>query len=136
MKPLQTLLPKAILTAALLAAALAPTAADASLTVTPALTVVNKCPKSIVIAVRYKASSGNWETTNFIGMNGGDRKERIVSTSNSVIYYYAETMSETNRTVWSGDHNVTVEGKTYAMKRQELAFNAEHNRFVMSLTCG
>jgi len=103
--------------------------------VNPTLTVANRCGQSIIFAVRYKTSSGAWTTSPFIGINGNDTKNNVVSTNNSIIYYYAESMSETHKTRWSGDHNATIDGKVYAMKRKALTLNADQNRYRLSLNC-
>jgi hypothetical protein len=111
---------------------LAPASANATLTVTPGLTVHNKCPSDIVIAVRYKDSRGNWSTAPFTSIGARQRKERVVSSNNSIFYYYAESTSGVR---WTGDHSVRVGAKTYPMKEKRLTFDRDRNRFLLGLTC-
>jgi hypothetical protein len=120
---------RAILISALVLAA-AP--AQASLTVVPGLTVHNKCPWDLAIAVRYKDVRGYWTTSGFTTVLARQRKERVISSDNSVFYYYAETSRGTR---WSGDRNVQVEGKTYPMKQTRLTFNRNSNSFTLGLVC-
>ncbi len=124
-----TLITRAALIGGLLLAA-AP--AHATLTVVPGLTVHNKCPWDLAIAVRYKDSRGNWATSGFTTVLGRQRKERVISSNNSVFYYYAEN-SRGGR--WSGSRNVQVEGKTYLMKETRLSFNRNSNSFTLGLVC-
>lgn len=109
--------------------------AHASLTVTPGLTVANRCGKNIILAVRYKNSRGTWTTSSFVGINARNTKDNVVSTNNSIIYYYAESMDSANKTRWSGDHKVTIDGTVYHMKRKELTLNTDQNRYRLNLTC-
>jgi uncharacterized membrane protein len=119
--------------AAVIAGLLLPAAsANASLTVTPGLTVTNSCNTDIAIAVHYKGSTG-WNTTSFVSIPARKTKERVVSSSNSIFYYYAESLSGKIR--WSGDRNVRVEGKTYAMKEMTLDRDEDRNRYHLRLTC-
>ncbi len=108
--------------------------AGASLTVTPGLTVSNRCNKDIVIAVHYKDSRGNWTTTSFTSIRAGGKKERVASSDNSIFYYYAESTTG-SPTRWFGDRDTKVEGKTYPMKEKKLNLDRERNRFLLELTC-
>lgn len=108
--------------------------AGASLTVTPGLTVSNRCNKDIVIAVHYKDSRGNWTTTSFTSIRAGGQKERVASSDNSIFYYYAESTTG-SPTRWSGDRDTKVEGKTYPMKEKKLNLDRDRNRFLLELTC-
>src|SRR5262245_42107145 len=108
--------------------------AGASLTVTPGLTVSNRCNKDIVIAVYYKDSRGNWTTTSFTSIRAGGQKERVASSDNSIFYYYAESTTG-SPTRWSGDRDTKIEGKTYPMKEKKLNLDRERNRFLLELTC-
>jgi uncharacterized membrane protein len=92
---------------------LSPASARASLTVTPGLTVHNKCGQHISVAVRYKASSGHWSTTPFTGISAREQKNGIAYSNNSIFHYYAEGAGRR----WSGDHNVRVGQKLYPMRR-------------------
>jgi hypothetical protein len=120
---------KAIVVAGLL---LTPAGANAALTVTPGLTVHNQCAYDVTIAIRYKDSRGFWATAPFTSIRGRERKEAVISTDNSIIYYYAESSSGVR---WSGDHNVNVGGKTYPMKEMRLTLNQDRNRYYLGLTC-
>jgi hypothetical protein len=60
-------------------------------------------------------------------------KERVASSSNSIFYYYAETTSGKIR--WSGDSNFRVEGKAYPMKKTNLEWDEDRNRYHLRLTC-
>jgi hypothetical protein len=111
---------------------LAAAPAHAALTVVPGLTVHNKCPWDLAIAVRYKDVRGHWTTSGFTTVLARQRKERVISSDNSVFYYYAEN-SRGNR--WSGNRNVQVEGKTYPMKETRLSFNRTRNSFTLGLIC-
>jgi len=111
-----------------------PASAGASLTVTPGLTVHNRCHKDIIIAVHYKDSRGRWNTTPFTNIRARTQKEAVVSSDNSIFYYYAESTTG-SPTRWSGDKNFTVEGKTYPMKERKIDLDRERNRFYLELTC-
>lgn len=113
---------------------LAPTSVGASFTVTPGLTVHNKCHKDIVIAVRYRDGGGTWRTTPFNSIPARARRSRVVSSDNSIFYYYAESTSG-KPSRWTGDHNVRVEGKVYPMRRKELDLDRDDNRYSLELTC-
>ena len=106
--------------------------AHASMTVTPALAVTNACNTDIAIAVHYKANTG-WTTTSFVTIPANRTRERVASSGNSIFYYYAESLSGKIR--WSGDRNVRVEGKTYAMKEMTLDRDEDRNRYHLRLTC-
>ena len=110
------------------------TPAWADLTVTPGLTVSNRCPKDVIIAVHYKDSRGNWTTTPFTSIRARGQKERVASSDNSVFYYYAESTTGSS-TRWSGDRETKVEGKTYPMKEKKLKLDRERNRYLLELTC-
>jgi uncharacterized membrane protein len=105
--------------------------AYASLTVTPGLTIHNKCRQDIAVAVRYKASTGNWATAPFTTIRAGQQQNAVVSSNNSIFYYYAEGPSGR----WSGDHNVRVGQKIYAMKEKRLELDRQRNRYYLGLTC-
>jgi len=105
--------------------------ASASLTVVPSVYVHNRCPTSIVVALRYKSSHGDWRTTDFAGLNGNDEK-LLASSDNSIFYYYAETMRQPG-TVWAGDRSYTVGGKQYLFRRKELELR--NNRYTLVLSC-
>ena len=107
---------------------------DASLTVTPGLTVHNRCQKDIIIAVHYQDGRGKWTTTPFTSIRAGTQKNAVVSSDNTIFYYYAETTTG-SPTRWSGKKNFTVEGKTYPMKEKKLDLDRERNRFYLELTC-
>ncbi len=124
---------RSILKAAALAACLQlPAIAFASQTVTPGLTVHNKCPKDIVIAVHYKDSRGNWTTSPFINIRARQTRRAVVSSPNRVFYYYAESTSG-RPSRWTGDKNFKVDGKVYPMKERTL--ERENNQYTLSLTC-
>jgi uncharacterized membrane protein len=106
--------------------------ANASLTVTPGLTVTNACDTDIAIAVHYKGNTG-WSTTSFVSIPAKRTKERVVSSNNSIFYYYAESLSGKVR--WSGDRNFAVEGKAYSMKKTSLDLDEDRNRYHLRLTC-
>src|SRR5262245_64797118 len=73
-----------IATAVLCAGFLLPSApARASLTVTPGLTVSNRCNRDITIAVHYKDRHGNWTTTSFTNIRARGQKETMAFS----IYY-------------------------------------------------
>ena len=120
---------KAAVVAGLLSAA---ASANATLTVTPGLTVTNACSTDIAIAVHYKSNTG-WSTTSFVSIPARQSKERVASSSNSIFYYYAETLSGKAR--WAGDRDFAVAGKTYPMRRTDLNFDEERNRYHLRLTC-
>ena len=105
--------------------------AGASLTVVPSVYVHNRCADSIVVALRYESSRGHWQTTNFVGLNGNDRK-RIASSDNGIFYYYAETMRKPG-TVWAGDRAYTVGGKEYLFRRKQL--ERRDNKYTLVLSC-
>jgi hypothetical protein len=113
---------------------LAPSWASASLTVTPGLTVDNQCHKDIIIAVRYVDSRGNWATSPFTSIRAKARKNAVVSSNNSIFYYYAESTSG-SPSRWSGDQKRRVEGKLYPMKEKSLDLDREGNRYYLKLTC-
>jgi uncharacterized membrane protein len=118
---------------AAIAACLLPTlTANATLTVTPGLAVTNACNTEIAIAVHYKANTG-WATTSFVSIPANRTKERVASSSNSIFYYYAESTSGKVR--WSGDSNFPVEGKAYPMKKTQLEWDEDRNRYHLRLTC-
>lgn len=106
--------------------------AQASLTVTPGLTVINVCGQEIAIAVRYKATSG-WTTTSFVNVRAGGSRDRVASTNNSIIYFYAQSLSGKHK--WAGDVNHKVDGQVYGMKKKQLELDSERNRYVLSLSC-
>jgi uncharacterized membrane protein len=126
MKPIAT----SLVMAGLLASAVP---AHASLTVPPAVRVVNHCSREIVIAVRYKDIRGGWMTTDFSSVRSRGQHQRIASTDNGVIYIYAETNPRGTR--WSGNHNVRVAGKTYPMKELRPNLNRQRNAYTVTLTC-
>lgn len=107
---------------------------NATLTVNPGLTVRNKCGAGIAIAVHYKGNTG-WNTTSFVTIPAGIQKERVVSSNNSVFYYYAETLSGSPKVRWSGDNNWKVDGKLYPMKKTTLNLDTERNRYYLQLNC-
>jgi len=107
-------------------------AANATMTVTPGLTVTNACNREIAIAVHYKANLG-WTTTSFVTIPANKTRERVASSDNSVFYYYAE--SESGKYRWSGDNNFRVEGKAYPMKKTTLDWDEGRNRYHLRLTC-
>lgn len=122
-----------IVKASLIAGLLFPVlSANATMTVTPGLAVTNACNTDITIAVHYKGSTG-WNTTSFVNIPARKTKERVASSSNSIFYYYAESVSGKIR--WSGDRNFTVEGKAYPMKRMDLERDEDRNRYHLQLTC-
>lgn len=123
-----------IVKAAVIAGLLCPAlSANATLTVTPGLTVTNACNTDIAIAVHYKGNTG-WSTTRFVSIPAKKTKERLASSNNSIFYYYAESLSGKIR--WAGDRTFTVEGKAYPMKRTQLSRDEERNRYHLRLTCG
>lgn len=111
---------------------LAAAPAQATLTVVPGLTVHNRCPWDLAIAVRYKDFRGNWTTSGFTTVLARQRKERVISSDNSVFYYYAEN-SRGGR--WSGNRKIRVEGKDYLMKETRLSLNRNSNSFTLGLIC-
>jgi uncharacterized membrane protein len=122
-----------IVKAAVIAGLLFPAvSANATLTVTPGLAVTNACHTDIAIAVHYKGNRG-WSTTSFVSIPAKKTKERIVSSDNSIFYYYAESLSGKIR--WAGDKNFPVEGKAYPMKKTTLDWDEERNRYHLRLTC-
>jgi hypothetical protein len=122
---------KAILIAAFL---LSPAPASASLTVTPGLTVSNRCNRDIIIAVYYKDSRGNWASTSFTSIRARGQKEDVASSNNSIFYYYAE--STTGSPIrWAGNREVKVEGKSYSMIEARLNLDRERNRYFLELKC-
>lgn len=112
---------------------LAPVTADASLTVTPGLTVVNTCPSDVIIAVHYKTSRGDWTTTSFVSIPARKRKNAVVSSPNRIFYIYAKTLSGKYR--WSGKHKFKVDGKFYPMQKMTLSRNRDKNRYLIRLRC-
>ena len=120
---------KAAVTAGLLFPAVS---ANATLTVNPGLTITNACNTDIAIALHYKGNTG-WSTTSFVSIPAKKTKERVVSSNNSIFYYYAESLS--GKTRWSGDRNFTVEGKAYPMKKTTLDWDEQRNRYHLRLTC-
>ena len=112
---------------------LAAAPASASLTVTPAIKVHNQCGREIVIAVRYKDIRGGWMTTDFTNVRPRGTQDRIASTANRVIYFYAETSPRGTR--WSGSHNVLVAGKTYPMKEVRPSLDRQRNAYAIRLSC-
>ena len=111
-----------------------PVSAGASQTVTPGLTVTNQCHKDIVIAVHYKDSRGNWNTTPFTNIRARTLKNAVVSSDNTIFYYYAESTTG-KPTRWSGESNFKVEGKSYPMKKLKLDLDEKRNRYHLELTC-
>ena len=109
---------------------LLPITAHASMTVTPALTVKNACREDIMFAVHYKDRS-EWATTPFIRIAAGQQNDRVVSSDNSIFYYYAESAT----TRWAGNENKMVRGKMYPMRKKMLEFDAQRNRYYLALTC-
>jgi len=120
---------KGVMVAGLL---LSPMGANAALTVVPGLTVHNQCPYDLIIAVHYQGSGGHWATAPFATIRGKERKDSVISTDNSIIYYYAESSSGVR---WTGNHNFSVGGKTYPMKEARLNLDQERNRYYLGLTC-
>jgi uncharacterized membrane protein len=106
--------------------------AYAGLTVNPGLSVRNDCGQEIAIAVHYKAGTG-WATTSFVNIPARGTKERVASSTNSVFYYYAESLSGKHK--WAGDKNFKVDGKVYGMKKKELTLDEQRNRFLLTLSC-
>ena len=106
--------------------------ANATLTVTPGLTVTNACNTDIAIAVHYKGNTG-WSTTRFVTIPANKTRERVASSDNSIFYYYAESLSGKIR--WAGDRNFAVEGKAYPMKQTDLNWDEDRNRYHLRLTC-
>jgi uncharacterized membrane protein len=113
---------------------LLPVSVGATLTVNPGLTVHNKCASDIIIAVHYMDTRGTWRTTSFIYIPSGAEKNSVVSSRNTVFYYYAETTSG-KQARWSGDQNLEVDGKIYPMKKTILSLDRERNRFYLDLQC-
>ena len=105
--------------------------ANASMSVTPGLTVHNKCHQDVALAVRYKASSGSWTTSPFTTIRGREQRNGVVYSNNSVFYYYAER----NGGIWSGTHNVRIGQKIYPMKAKHLDYDRQRNRYYIGLTC-
>ena len=123
-----------ILKAAVIAGLLFPAvSAHASQTVTPALAVTNACNSDIAIAVHYRDSQRRWRTTSFVSIPAKKTTERLISSDNSIFYYYAESLSGKIR--WAGDKNFTVEGKAYPMKETALDWEEDRNRYHLRLTC-
>ncbi len=104
----------------------------ASLTVTPGLTVHNQCARDVAIAVHYKDIRGSWKTSGFTTVRARERRHRVVSSDNSVFYYYAESRAG-NR--WTGSRHFKVDGKAYPMREARLAFDRGSNSFTLELTC-
>lgn len=125
---MNTIAKAALITALLLPAV----AANATQTITPGLTVTNACNADIAIAVHYKGNTG-WSTTSFVTIPAGRTKERVASSSNSIFYYYAETLSGKIR--WAGDSDFAVGGRAYPMKKTKLDRDEERNRYYLRLTC-
>jgi hypothetical protein len=111
-----------------------PLSAGASQTVTPGLTVSNQCHKDIVIAVHYKDSRGNWNTTPFTNIRARTQKNAVVSSDNAIFYYYAESTTG-KPTRWSGESHFKVDGKSYPMKRMRLDLDQKLQRYHLELTC-
>ena len=111
-----------------------PASAGASQTVTPGVTVNNRCHKDIIFAIHYKDGRGIWNTSPFISIPARTQKNAVVSSDNAIFYYYAEsTTGSPSR--WSGERNFKVEGKTYPMKKAELDLDRQRKRFYLELTC-
>ncbi len=120
--------------AALIAFLLVPgVPAGASLTVTPGLTVQNKCPSDIMIAVYY-LNQKRWMTTPFINIPAHATKDNVAYSDNSVFYYYAESLSG-KKVAWSGNRNQEVGGKIYPMKMKTLELDKDRNRYYLGLSC-
>jgi uncharacterized membrane protein len=119
--------------AAAIAGGMTAALALAALSVTPGLTVRNKCNQDIVIAVHYRAASG-WATTPFVSVAAGRSVDRVASSDNAIFYYYAESLSGGHK--WAGDQNFRVDGKPYPMKKKELELDSQRNRFLLLLSCG
>jgi len=100
----------------------------------PGLTVSNRCPKDIIIAVRYNDCRGNWTTMSFASIRARGQKERVASSDNSVFYDYAVS-TPGSPTRWAGDREVKVEGTIYQMKGKKLILDRERNRYLLELTC-
>ena len=108
--------------------------AQAALTVTAGLTVTNACNRDIVIAVHYKGSGGGWITTPFVSIPANRTMDRVVSSDNSIFYYYAESQSDA-RVRWTGDNGFKVNGRVYPMKKAALNWDEGRNRYHLRLTC-
>lgn len=104
----------------------------ADMTVTPGLTIKNACNEDIIIAVHYKDIRGSWRTTSFISIPAGQQKNAVVSSNNSVFYFYAKSTTS-NPITWEGDRNFNVDGKLYPMIEKTLDRDRELNRFYLRL---
>jgi|KBSMisStaDraftv2_1062788.scaffolds.fasta_scaffold100925_4 hypothetical protein len=111
--------------------------ANATMTVTPALDVHNKCNRDIAIAVHYKdLQAGGWRNTPFVVIRANGYKDRIVSSDNSIFYYYAETVDGGPKVAWDGnERNETVQGRTVSMRMKQLTFDRDQNQYRLNLTC-
>ena len=117
-----------------LAPVLAPAPASATLTVNPTLSVHNRCGVEIIIAVHYKGQNG-WETTPFVNVRANEQKDDVVSSDNSIFYYYAQDLSDKPKARWAGDQNHKVNGKDYPMKKAALTLNRQSNSYRLELSC-
>jgi uncharacterized membrane protein len=124
-----------IVTAIVIAGSLIlPASANAGLTVTPGLTVNNLCHKDIIVAVHYKDSRGRWSTTPFTTIRARTQKNAVVSSDNGIFYFYAETTTD-SPVRWTGERNITVQGKTYPMQEIKRNLDRQRNRYLLELTC-
>jgi uncharacterized membrane protein len=117
-----------------LAPVLAPAPASATLTVTPTLLVHNRCGVEIIIAIHYKGRNG-WETSPFVNVHANEQKDDVVSSENSIFYYYAQDLSDKPKARWAGDQNHKVNGKDYPMKKTTLVLDRRSNSYRLELSC-
>lgn len=95
----------------------------------------NECSSTpLRMAVRFYDSSENWVTQSWYSFTPGEGPTglRNVSSSNRIFYAYAEA-TDNSRRVWSGDHQVTIDGRSYQMLRVEIP--AGTTEFTQRFTC-
>ncbi len=83
----------------------------------------NDCHKAVRLALRYKDPLQGWKTAGFWtfdpnqSANLASSGQRLLS-RNSIFYFYAEIPG--TGYAWTGDHNVSLGGRTIAMKQVDL----------------
>lgn len=97
----------------------------------------NKCDRDIKLAIRYLDEDGDWVTKYWYQFDG-DEGSYLSSggirllTSNSIIYYYAESVY--GSLIWAGEEARYFDGETYEMRETTMSVDSDDD-YYFYVTC-